>query len=260
MAFSHIQFEAQEGIALITIDRPQKRNALSLETLDELGHAFEEVGDDETLKALIITGQGDKAFAAGADIKELASLDGMASLELSHFGQRQFRMLETIRKPSGAAINGNAFGGGLELAMACTVRFSVPEALLGQPEVKLGTTPGYGGTQRLPQLIGRGRALEMLISAEPVTAMEALTAGLVNRIVPPAELLTFSHAWLHKCLQHGTQAIGLTMEAVDVGFAQGSEAVFRYESAAFGLIASTQDRAEGIRAFLEKRDPVFTGS
>ena len=260
MPFSHIQFEALDGIATVTVNRPEKRNALHLETMGELGQAFEEITVNDSIKAAIVTGAGDRAFVAGADIAELARTSPQSAEQLSRFGQDIFRLLETMRKPSVAAINGAALGGGLELAMCCTVRFATPEAMLGQPEVKLGTIPGYGATQRLPRLVGRGRALEMLLSAKPVTAAEAYRIGLVNHIVPAAELLATSRAWLETCLVNGTYAIGLTMEAVDVGFTSGFDAGLRFESAAFGLIASTQERVEGIRAFLEKRNPVFTGN
>jgi len=257
MAFSHIQFEASDGIAQVTVNRPEKRNALHLETLGELGQAFEEVTVNDAIKALIVTGAGDRAFVAGADINELARTTPQSAEQLSRFGQDIFRLLETMRKPSVAAINGVALGGGLELAMCCTVRFAAPEAMLGQPEVKLGLIAGYGGTQRLPRLVGRGRALEMLLSAKPVTAAEAFRIGLVNHIVPAAELLATSRAWLASCLANGSYALALTMEAVDVGLTSGFDAGLRFESAAFGLIASTSERAEGIQAFLEKRTPTF---
>jgi len=260
MPFSHIKFEALDGIATVTVNRPEKRNALHLETMGELGQAFKEITVNDSIKAAIITGAGDRAFVAGADINELARTSPQSAEHLSRFGQDIFRLLETMRKPSVAAINGVALGGGLELAMCCTVRFAAPEAMLGQPEVKLGMLAGYGATQRLPLLIGRGRALEMLLSAESVTAAEAFRLGLVNRVVPAAELLIASRAWLTKCIANGSYAIGLTMEAVDVGFTSGFEAGLRYESAAFGLIASTQERVEGLRAFLEKRSPIFTGN
>ena len=261
MPFRYIQFEASpEGIATVTVNRPEKRNALNRDTISELAEAWERVAHDHAIKGLILTGAGDKAFVAGADIAELAQLSPAASEELSRYGQRVFRRLETIRKPSVAAINGAAFGGGLELAMCCTVRFAAPEAMLGQPEVKLGAMPGYGATQRLPRLIGRGRALAMLLSAEPVTAAEAAQTGLVNRVVARAELLQDAHAWLANCLQLGTYALALTMEAVDLGLDCGLEAGLRFESAAFGLVASSGDCKEGLQAFLEKRVPVFTGS
>ena len=261
MSFHYIHFEAAaDGIATLTVNRPDKRNALNRETISELAEAFETVAHDRSMKGLILTGAGEKAFVAGADIGELAGLTPAAAEEQSRYGQRVFRRLETIRKPSVAAINGSAFGGGLELAMCCTVRFAAPEAMLGQPEVRLGVTPGYGATQRLPRLIGRGRALAMLLAAEPVTAAEANQIGLVNRVIPRNELLAESHAWLTKCLQNGTYAMALTMEAVDLGLDCGLEAGLRFESAAFGLVASSGDCAEGFKAFLEKRSPVFTGS
>lgn len=261
MPFRYIHFEASaDGIAILTINRPEKRNALNHETISEMAGAFEIVAHDPAIKGLILTGAGEKAFVAGADIGELAALAPAAAEEHSRYGQRVFRRLESLRKPSVAAINGAALGGGLELAMCCTVRFATPDAVLGQPEVKLGTVPGYGATQRLPRLIGRGRALGMLLSAEPVTATEASQIGLINRVISRMELLSEARAWLTKCLQHGTYAMALTMEAVDLGLDCGLEAGLRFESAAFGLVASSGDCAEGLKAFLEKRNPVFTGS
>ncbi|MDQ6676338.1 MAG: enoyl-CoA hydratase-related protein [Acidobacteriota bacterium] len=261
MPFRHILFEeGPDGVALVTVNRPEKRNALNRELIEELNRAFETVESDSQFRALILTGAGGKAFIAGADIRELAATNAVQAEALSGLGQRVFRRLETMRKPSVAAIDGSALGGGLELAMCCAVRFATPEAVLGQPEVKLGTVPGYGATQRLPRLVGRGRALEMLLSAEPVTAAEAYRIGLVNRIIPQPDLIPASREWLAKCLACGAYALSLTMEAVDAGLNGGLEAGLRFESAAFGLVASTQDRAEGIRAFLEKRSPVFTGS
>jgi enoyl-CoA hydratase len=174
-------------------------------------------------------------------------------------GQRTFRLLETSSKPSVAAINGYALGGGLELAMACTVRFAAENARLGQPEVKLGLVPGYGGSQRLPRLVGRGRALELLLAGEPVTAAEAHRIGLVNAVVPQSELLNYSRGWLGKVLANGPVAVALAMEAVDVGQDAGLEEGLRLEAAAFGLCAATEDCREGTRAFLEKRKPAFAG-
>jgi len=174
-------------------------------------------------------------------------------------GQDVVRRLETCGKLSVAAVNGFALGGGLELAMACTVRFAAENAKLGQPEVKLGLTPGYGGTQRLPRLVGRGRALEMLLAGDPVTAAEAHRIGLVNVVVPQSELLDYCRAWMAKVLANGPAAVALVMDAVDAGLETGLEAGMRYEAAAFGLTAATEDCKEGTRAFLEKRRAVFTG-
>jgi enoyl-CoA hydratase len=206
-----------------------------------------------------VTGAGEKAFVAGADIAELEKLSGAEARAFALRGQQVFRLLETAGKPSVAAVNGFALGGGLELAMACTVRFAAENARLGQPEVKLGIVPGYGGTQRLPRLIGRGRALELLLSGEPVTAAEAHRTGLVNAVVPQPELLGYSRAWLAKVMANGPVAVALAMEAVDAGLNTGLEEGLRLEATAFGLSAGTEDRREGTRAFLEKRRPVFAG-
>ena len=260
MAYSHILFEADDaGIALVTVNRPDKLNALSTDVVTELNDAFERIARDRSLRAGIVTGAGEKAFVAGADINELAVLSPYDARDHALRGQAAWRTLETAGKPTVAAINGYALGGGLELAMACTVRFASENAKLGQPEVKLGIIPGYGGTQRLPRLVGRGRALELLLSGEPVSAAEAHRIGLVNAVVPQAELLNHSRAWLRKVLANGPLAVGLAMEAVDVGLDCGMEAGLRFEASAFGVSAATEDRREGTRAFLEKRPAVFTG-
>jgi enoyl-CoA hydratase len=260
MAYSHILFEADDrGIALITVNRPDKLNALSGALVAELRDAFERVAREASVRAAVITGSGEKAFVAGADIKELALLSAVEAREYALRGQQAFRLLETLPKPTVAAINGFALGGGLELAMACSVRFASENARLGQPEVKLGLIPGYGGTQRLPRLVGRGRALEMLLSGEPVTAAEAHRIGLVNAVVPQPELLSYSRSWLHKTMANAPVALGLVLESVDVGLDMGLDAGLRFEAAAFGVSAATEDRREGTRAFLEKRSPAFAG-
>ena len=260
MPYSHILFEADDhGIALITVNRPDKLNALSGALVAELRDAFERVAREGSVRAAVVTGSGEKAFVAGADIKELASLSAIEAREYALRGQQAFRLLETLPKPTVAAINGFALGGGLELAMACSVRFASENAKLGQPEVKLGIIPGYGGTQRLPRLVGRGRALEMLLSGEPVTAAEAHRIGLVNAVVPQSELLHYSRSWLHKTLANAPVALGLVLESVDVGLDMGLDTGLRFEAAAFGGSAATEDRREGTRAFLEKRSPAFAG-
>ena len=260
MPYSHILFEVDEhGIACVTVNRPDKLNALSSAVVGELKDAFERASADAAIRALIITGAGEKAFVAGADINELAVLTAMEARDYALRGQHVFRMLETMPKPSVAAVNGFALGGGLELAMACTVRFASENAKLGQPEVKLGIIPGYGGTQRLPRLVGRGRALELLLSGEPVTAAEAHRIGLVNAVLPRLELLGYSRAWLGKVLANGTLALGLVLDAVNVGLDGGLDAGLRFEASAFGVSAATEDRREGTRAVLEKRRPAFTG-
>lgn len=260
MSYHHILFEADEkGIALITVNRPGKLNALSRAVVAELKDAFENVAAEASIRAAIVTGAGEKAFIAGADINELADLNALEARDHALAGQAAWRLLETARKPTVAAVNGFALGGGLELAMACTVRFASEDAKLGQPEVKLGTIPGFGGTQRLPRLVGRGRALELLLSGEPVTAAEAHRIGLVNAVVPQPELLAYSRAWLGKALANAPLALGLALDAVDAGLDGGLHAGLQYEAAAFGLAAATADFREGTRAFLEKRHAVFTG-
>src|SRR5215831_10925428 len=254
MPYSQILFDVDDaGIALVTVNRPQKLNALSGEVVGELGDAFERVAGDSAIRAAILTGAGEKAFVAGADIHELAAMSAVEARCLSLRGQAILRRLETCGKPSVAAVNGFALGGGLELAMACTVRFASENAKLGQPEVKLGIVPGYGGTQRLPRLVGRGRALEMMLSGEPVTAADALRIGLVNEVVPQAELLDYSRGWLAKVLANGPVAVGLVIDAVDAGLNSSLEDGLRLEAAAFAVSAATEDRIEGTHAFLEKR-------
>ena len=260
VSFEHILFAVDEtGIALVTINRPEKRNALSRAVVRELGAAFDRVAEDPAIRAAIVTGAGDVAFVAGADIGELAGLSGVEMRQYALEGQRVLRRLETAGKPSVAAVNGFALGGGLELAMAATVRIASENARLGQPEVKLGLTPGFGGTQRLPRLVSRGRALWMLASGEPIDAVEAWRIGLVNAVTPPAELLGAARAWLGKVLQNGPLAVRLAMEAVDAGLNGGLKEGLQLEAAFFGLSAATEDCREGTRAFLEKRAPAFTG-
>ena len=260
MPYQHIQFElAESGVALVTINRPDKLNALSRGVVEELGQAANRIAEDSAIRAAILTGAGEKAFVAGADINELAAFTPVEARTYALRGQQVFRKLETLGKPVVAAVNGYALGGGLELAMACTVRFAAENAKLGQPEVKLGLIPGYGGTQRLPRLVGSGRALEILLSGEPLTAAEAWRIGLVNAVMPQAELVPYCRAWLDKVLANAPEALRMVMEAVDVGLSAGLEEGLRFEAAAFGVCAATEDRQEGTRAFLEKRRAVFAG-
>jgi enoyl-CoA hydratase len=260
MSFSRILFEAdQHGIALITVNRPEKLNALDHKTIAELNDAFESVENSHHLKGLILTGTQGKAFIAGADIQEIAAQVPADAEKMSRRGQDVFRRLEVMRKPSVAAINGYALGGGLELAMCCTIRVAVREAKLGQPEVRLGLVPGYGATQRLPRLIGRGRALDLLLTGEPVDADEAHRIGLVNHIVPAANLIEFSRNWLEKVFSNGPLAVGLAMHAVDTGLEEGLESGLKLEAMAFGMAVGSKDGKEGTQAFLEKRKPAFTG-
>jgi enoyl-CoA hydratase len=260
MNFSNIRMETDAaGIAVITIHRPEKLNALNAAVMADLRQAFECAAGDAGVRGLILTGAGEKAFVAGADIKELAAIDAVGAERLSAWGQSTFRMLETMGKPSVAAINGFCLGGGMELALACTARIASENAKLGQPEVKLGIVPGYGATQRLPRLVGRAHALELLLTGEVIDAATAHRMGLVNHVAPLAELPAFSHAWLSKILANGPLAVAMTMQAVDTGYDAGMEAGFRFEALSFGLTAATDDRREGTQAFLEKRAPKFTG-
>jgi enoyl-CoA hydratase len=260
MQYDNVLFETDTaGIALLTINRPDKLNALSGAVIAELRDAFERIEKDPAIRAAILTGAGEKAFVAGADIRELAALSPVEMRESARRGQRAFRLIETSSKPSVAAINGFALGGGLELAMACTVRFASENARMGQPEVKLGLIPGYGGSQRLPRLVGRGRALELLLAGEPIAAAEAYRIGLVNAVVPQSELLNYSRGWLAKVLANAPVAVALAMEAVDAGLDTGLEDGLRLEAVSFGLCAATEDCREGTRAFLEKRKPAFAG-
>jgi enoyl-CoA hydratase len=260
MSYQHILFDVDEhGIALITVNRPDKLNALSAAVVAELKDAFEHVGGENQIRAAVLKGAGEKAFVAGADISELAVLSPIEALEFARRGQQAFRVLETMGKPSVAAVNGYALGGGLELAMACSVRFASENARLGQPEVKLGIIPGYGGTQRLPRLVGRGRALEVMLSGEPLTAAEAHRIGLVNAVVPQGELLNYSRVWLEKALANAPVALRLVLESVDVGLDCGLDAGLRFEASAFAAATATEDSREGTRAFLEKRKPAFAG-
>jgi len=260
MAYSFILFETgDDGVALLTINRPEKLNALNAGVLAELDNALVRVESDEAIRGLILTGAGEKAFVAGADIRELAALTPVEAKAVSARGQALFRRLETLRKPSLAAINGFALGGGLELAMSCTLRVASETARLGQPEVKLGIIAGYGGTQRLPRLVGRGQAMELLLTGEPVDAREAHRIGLVNQVVPGAELIGASRSLLARILANAPVAVSLTMEAVDTGLESGIEQGLRFEAAAFGVAASTADSREGFAAFLDKRRANFNG-
>jgi enoyl-CoA hydratase len=260
MSYSNILFQVEEsGIALLTINRPEKLNALSGAVIGELADAFGRVASDPAIRAVVLTGAGEKSFVAGADIRELAEFLPHEARAFALRGQAAFRQLETCGKPSVAAVNGFALGGGLELAMACTVRFASENAKLGQPEVKLGIIPGYGGTQRLPRLVGRGRALELLLAGDPIPAAEAYRIGLVNALVPQAELLDYCRGWLGKVLANGPLALRLVLDAVDTGLSGGIEEGLRFEAAAFAMSAATEDSREGTRAFLEKRRAAFTG-
>ncbi|MBM3784313.1 MAG: enoyl-CoA hydratase [Acidobacteria bacterium] len=260
MPWNCLTFQVDEaGIALLTINRPEKLNALNAQTINELEQAFLEAENDPAVKALIITGAGERAFVAGADISGIATGSSKSASDGSARGSQIFRRLEKSAKPSLAAINGFALGGGLELALCCTLRLASDNARLGLPELKLGIIPGYGGTQRLARIVGRGRALEMILTGEPVDAAEAYRIGLVNKVVPQAELLGAAKGLLGKILANGPLAVATAMRAVDSGLDGSLEEGLQLESALFGVVAVTEDCKEGTAAFLEKRKPVFTG-
>lgn len=246
-------------LARVTIDRPAKLNALNLATLGELRQAFEYLRELAGLRAVILTGAGEKAFAAGADISEIGALDAVAARRFSQRGNDLFLALERFPVPVIAAINGFALGGGMELALACALRLASENAYLGQPEVKLGLIPGYGGTQRLARLIGPGPALEMILAGEPITAAEAHRLGLVNRAVPAAELLPAAEALAAKIAANAPLAVSFCLQAVREGMEMGLEQGLALESNLFALSCATADMREGTRAFLEKRAPVFQG-
>lgn len=260
MSYNLITFEASEdGIALVTVSRPEKLNALNAAVMGELDDAFRRVETDAAVRGLILTGAGEKAFIAGADIGELPVGGALAAREMCLRGQAVLRRLERMRKPSIAAINGYALGGGLELALCCTLRVASGNAKLALPEIKLGIMPGYGGTQRLLRLVGRGRALEMLLTGGLIDAGEAYRIGLVSHVVLQTELLDFSRALLGRIFENAPLAVASILEAVDTGLNAGLEEGLRFEAAVFGTLAATEDAVEGTCAFLEKRKPVFKG-
>jgi enoyl-CoA hydratase len=259
MADSNLLLEIRDRIALVTVNRPEKRNPLNLDTIVELDDCFTRLKDNADVGAVILTGAGDKAFVAGADINRLADLEPLRGRDWAVRGQVAFEKIERLGKPVIAAINGWALGGGLELAMACHLRIAADAARMGQPEIKLGITPGYGGTQRLPRLVGQGRALEMLLTGDPIDAAEAWRIGLVNHVVPAAELLEKAREIAARMLKNSAVALSLTLETVERGLNMSLPEAMAWEAAQFGLSGASQDSKEGVRAFLEKREPRFEG-
>lgn len=259
MAFDNLLLERDGPVATVTINRPQVLNALNAATLTELDRVTSELAADDSVRAVILTGAGPKAFAAGADINELSrqTPDGLLALALN--GQRIFHAIERLGKPVIAAVNGFALGGGCELAMACTLRIAADTARLGQPEINLGLIPGYGGTQRLSRLVGKGRALELMLLGTPITAAEAERIGLVNRVVPAAELMTQVQSIARGLADKAPVAVRYIIDAVNSGLDMSARDGGVHEAALFGLIAATDDMREGTRAFLEKRQPAFKG-
>jgi enoyl-CoA hydratase len=248
-----------DGIAIVTINRPDKLNALNAGTVRDLDRVLREVRSDDAVRAIILTGAGEKAFVAGADIAELARMGPIDGVRVSREGQQTFRMMEQMPKPVIGAINGFALGGGLELALACHIRIASHRAKFGLPEVKLGIIPGYGGTIRLPRLVGRGRALELVLTGEMIDAEEAYRIGLVNRIVEPGALLDTARDLARRIIGNGPVAIALALESVDRGMSTTIDDAQILESNLFGLLASTTDMKEGMTAFLEKRKAEFQG-
>ena len=252
-------FEKRDQIGTITFNRPRVLNALNRETMDELDALLSEARNDSDLRVLILTGAGDKAFIAGADINELARQTPASGRETSLHGQAVLHKLETLGKPSIAAINGFALGGGCEMALACSIRLASRTAKLGQPEVKLGIIPGYGGTQRLARLCGKGVALELCLSGEMISAEEAQRIGLVNHVYEPGELRAAAQALAAKIAANAPVAVQLTMEAIERGPDMPQEQALFLEAALFGVSCATEDMREGTRAFLEKRAAQFQG-
>jgi enoyl-CoA hydratase len=258
--FETIRYEKRNQIAFITIARPKVLNALNGQCVQELGRAIQSVHDDMDVRVAILTGEGEKAFVAGADIGELAALGVVEAEAVAQRTQAIFSLLENCGKPFIAVVNGFALGGGCELAMACTFRIASENARFGQPEIKLGLIPGFGGTQRLPRLVGKGRALQLLLTGEMIGAEEALRIGLVNAVLPSAELLPHAEALAGKIIANAPLAARFCLEAVNHGLSMPLEAGLAYEAALFGLCFSTEDKGEGTRAFLEKRAPQFKGA
>lgn len=258
MSFQNLTLTVADRVATLTVNRPDKLNALNDATIGELGEAIAEVIRRDDIGGVILTGAA-RAFVAGADISELSSQTPMQAKARAANGQRIFGMFERSSKPVIAAINGFALGGGCELAMACHIRIASEAAKFGQPEVKLGITPGYGGTQRLPRLVGRGRALQLLLTGEMIDAAEALRIGLVNKVVPAAELLGAAEAMMRQILANAPLAIALCIEAVDRGYDAPQDDGLNLEANHFAVLSGTQDMAEGMAAFLAKRPPAFIG-
>jgi enoyl-CoA hydratase len=259
MAFENIVLEKRASVAVITIDRPRVLNALNAATLAELSEAFENAAADSGVRVILLNGAGSKAFVAGADISELTGLDEAAGREYAESGHKLFRRIETLGKPVIACINGFALGGGCELAMACSIRVASDAARFGQPEVKLGLIAGFGGTQRLPRLVGRGAALKLLLSGAIISAAEALRIGLVDEVVAADDLVARAEALALEIAANAPIALERTLLAVDAGLDLTLDDGLAEEARHFGQCCGTHDKAEGTTAFLEKRPAVWTG-
>jgi enoyl-CoA hydratase len=259
LTLANVLYEKKGAIAYVTVNRPKVLNALNTPTWKDLRTAFEDARDDTAIRGVILTGAGNKAFIAGADIGELAHVAAFEAEQSSRFGQEVLDLIENLGKPVIAAVNGFALGGGCETAMACTIRIAIETAKFGQPEVTLGLVPGGGGTQRLPRLVGKGRALHLILSGEMIGAQEAYRIGLVNEIVPPAELIARAEAILKKIASNAPIAVRFALEATNKGMETSQGEGLLLEASYFGLCAATEDKTEGTTAFLEKRAPQFRG-
>jgi enoyl-CoA hydratase/carnithine racemase len=255
----NVLYEKRNGIGYVTVNRPKVLNALNTPTWTDIRTAFEDARADTAVQGVILTGAGNKAFIAGADISELSKATALDAERASRFGQEVLDLIENLGKPVIAAVNGFALGGGCETAMACTIRIAVDTAKFGQPEVTLGLVPGGGGTQRLPRLVGKGRALQLILSAEMISAQEAHRIGLVNEVVPAADLLTRAEAILRKIGSNAPMAVKFALTAVNKGLETSQDEGLLLEASYFGLCAGTEDKKEGTSAFLEKRAPQFRG-
>jgi enoyl-CoA hydratase len=259
LTLENLLYEKKDAIAYVTLNRPKVLNALNQGTWENMRTAFEDARDDAAVRGVILTGAGDKAFIAGADIGELAHVTAVEAEKSSSYGQAVLNLIENLGKPVIAAVNGFALGGGCETAMACTIRVASEKAKFGQPEVTLGLIPGGGGTQRLPRLVGKGRALQLILSGDMITAQEAYRIGLVNEVVPPADLITRADAILRKIFSNAPIAIKYALEAANKGLEISQSEGLSLEASYFGLCAGTEDKKEGTTAFLEKRAPQFHG-
>ena len=259
MTFENILLEKKSSIAYVTVNRPKVLNALNSATMEELRAAFTDVKNDANIRVAILTGAGEKAFIAGADIGELATQEAVRGKEFTHRGQSVLDLIENLGKPVIACINGFALGGGCEIAMACTMRLASENAKLGQPEVKLGIIPGLGGSQRLPRLVGKGIAMQLVTTGEMITAQEAHRIGLVNEVTAPADLIPRAEAIAQKIIANGPLAVQYVMEAVNNGMEMPLAQGLYLEAALFGVSCATEDKQEGTKAFLEKRPPQFKG-
>ena len=259
MTFENILLDKKNSIAYVTVNRSKVLNALNMATMEELRTAFTDIKNDSSIRVAVLTGSGEKAFIAGADIGELSKHDAMSGKEYTHKGQSVLDLIENLGKPVIACINGFALGGGCELAMACTMRLASQTAKLGQPEVKLGIIPGYGGTQRLPRLVGKGVAMQLVLTGETISAEEAHRIGLVNEVTAPADLIPRAEAIAQKIIANAPLAIQYAMEAVNHGLDLTQAEGLYLEATLFGVCCATEDKTEGTTAFLEKRAAQFKG-